>query len=79
MGCKSSAKISCYERQGRLPSLKTLFAFEAIYEASAHELFAGFAEEIGKEVDARKHELAKAWGEKPPKSNRPSGHHHISL
>lgn len=61
VGGRSNSKISGYERRGRLPSLKTLFAFEAIYGAPARELFAGLAEQIDKEVAARKHHLAKTW------------------
>ena len=71
VGCKSSSKISGYERRGRLPSLKTLFAFESVYDAPAHEIFAGFAERIGKDVAARKRELAKTWYVRNDKSDSP--------
>lgn len=74
VGCKSGAKISGYERRGRLPSLKTLFAFEAIYDAPARHLFAGFAETVEQEVLGRKRELTRAWFARPKAANSAERH-----
>lgn len=41
LGCQSGAKVSRYERLGRIPDLKTVFAYEAIFQKPARELFAG--------------------------------------
>jgi transcriptional regulator with XRE-family HTH domain len=41
LGCHSGAKVSRYERLGRLPSLATIFAYEVIFQKPTRELFAG--------------------------------------
>ena len=35
LGCHGGAKVSRYERTGRIPDLKTIFAFEAIFRKPA--------------------------------------------
>jgi transcriptional regulator with XRE-family HTH domain len=44
LGCHNSAKVSRYEHDRRVPSLETIFAYEAILGTSARELFAGIQE-----------------------------------
>jgi len=39
LGCRSGSKTSRYERFDREPSLKTAFAYEVVFSASAKELF----------------------------------------
>jgi len=41
LGCHGGAKVSRHERSGRIPDLKTIFAYEAIFQTPARELFAG--------------------------------------
>jgi transcriptional regulator with XRE-family HTH domain len=41
LGSHSGAKVSRYERSGRIPSVRTIFAYEAIFQKPARELFAG--------------------------------------
>jgi len=44
LGCHNSAKVSRYEHSRRVPSLDTIFAYEAILGCSSRELFAGIQE-----------------------------------
>src|SRR6058998_2773242 len=53
LGTQSGAKVCRYERFVREPSLETAFAFEAIFQRSARELFGGLYQKIEKEVAAR--------------------------
>ncbi len=41
LGCHSGAKVSRYERSGRIPASGRIFAYEAIFQKPARELFAG--------------------------------------
>src|SRR5688572_4692979 len=53
LGTQSGAKVCRYERFAREPSLETAFAFEAIFQKPAHELFGGLYQKIEKEVAVR--------------------------
>jgi transcriptional regulator with XRE-family HTH domain len=44
LGCRSGAKVSRYERFTRQPNLPTVFAYEAIFQTPARELFGGVAQ-----------------------------------
>ncbi len=59
IGLKSGDKISRYENFRRLPSLKTVFAYEVISQLPAGELFAGVFELVERETIKRAQELAK--------------------
>lgn len=53
LGTQSGAKVCRYERFVREPSLETAFAFEAIFQRPARELFGGLYQKIEQEVAAR--------------------------
>jgi len=44
-----------------VPNLRTIFAYEVIFDAHARELFAGIFDEVKREVDKRVKDLAKKW------------------
>jgi len=46
LGSESGAKISRIERRSRLPNLRTAFACEAVFGVPAHQIFAGFFDEV---------------------------------
>ena len=50
LGCHSGAKVSRYERSGRIPSVRTIFAYEAIFQKPARELFAGIYDRAERET-----------------------------
>jgi transcriptional regulator with XRE-family HTH domain len=50
LGCHGGAKVSRYERSGRIPDLKTIFAYEAIFQKPARELFAGIYDRAERET-----------------------------
>jgi len=53
LGRKNGAQLSRYEKQRRLPPLRTALAFEAIFKAPLAELFAGLRESVGQETSER--------------------------
>lgn len=53
LGTQSGAKVCRYERFVREPSLETAFAFEAIFQRPARELFGGLYQKIEQKVAAR--------------------------
>jgi transcriptional regulator with XRE-family HTH domain len=53
LGVKSGAKVSRYERLGRVPSLKTALALQALFGVPVAELFAGIYEQVEKETSER--------------------------
>lgn len=53
LGGRSGTKISRYESFSRLPSLRTVFALEAIYGVPASKLFAGVFDEARGKVEER--------------------------
>jgi transcriptional regulator with XRE-family HTH domain len=50
LGCHGGAKVSRYERSGPVPTLKTIFAYEAIFQKPARELFAGIHDRTERET-----------------------------
>jgi transcriptional regulator with XRE-family HTH domain len=50
LGYRGNAKVSRYERQGPIPTLKTIFAYEAIFQKPARELFAGIYDRAERET-----------------------------
>jgi len=48
--CHGGAKVSRYERSGRIPDLKTIFAYEVIFQKPARELFAGIYDRAERET-----------------------------
>ncbi len=57
LGCHGPAKISRYERQGSIPSLETLLAYEVIFQKPARELFAGIYDRVERETLRRVRQL----------------------
>jgi transcriptional regulator with XRE-family HTH domain len=57
LGCHGGAKVSRYERAGRIPDLKTIFAYEAIFQKPARELFAGIYDRAERETRRRIRQL----------------------
>ncbi len=53
LGSKNGAQLSRYEKQRRLPPLRTALAFEAIFKIPLAELFAGLRESVGRETSER--------------------------
>ena len=50
LGCHDGAKVSRYERRGAVPNLKTIFAYEGIFQKPARELFAGIYDRAERET-----------------------------
>lgn len=59
LSCTSGTKVSRYERNLRLPPLKTALAYEAIFGVPIQELFAGLYEQIEQEVRKQAKTLAQ--------------------
>ena len=57
LGCHGGAKVSRYERSGRVPDLKTIFAYEAIFQKPARELFAGIYDRAERETRRKVRQL----------------------
>ena len=53
LGRKNGAQLSRYEKQRRLPPLRTALAFEAIFKIPLPELFAGLRESVRRETSER--------------------------
>lgn len=53
IGSHSASRVSRYEQSGRLPNLRTEIAFEAVFQASASELFGGLFDETARAVRRR--------------------------
>jgi transcriptional regulator with XRE-family HTH domain len=53
LGVHSGAKVCRYERFSRKPSLRTVFAYEVIFQTPARELFAGVYQKVERTVTAR--------------------------
>lgn len=69
IGCRCRSKISKHERLEREPNLRTLLAYEIIFDSRLRDLYAGVFEEVETEVGARKRELAIHWA--TPEKNEP--------
>ena len=66
LGAESGAKVCRYERFAREPSLQTALAYEAIFQTSVSELFAGLYQNAERQVAARARALGrKTEGLKP--------------
>jgi transcriptional regulator with XRE-family HTH domain len=59
LGVEGAPKVCRYETFAREPSLRTLLAFEAIFQKTPSELFAGLYREIQTEVIARAKTLSR--------------------
>jgi len=57
LGCHGEAKVSRYERSGRIPDLRTIFAYEAIFQKPARELFAGIYVRVERETRRKVRQL----------------------
>ena len=57
LGCHSGTKVSRYERLGRVPGITTIFAYEAIFQKPARELFAGVYDRTERETLRRARQL----------------------
>jgi transcriptional regulator with XRE-family HTH domain len=66
LGTQSGETVSRYERAGRLPSLETALAFEAIFQKPIREIFSGVYKEIEREVVTRAHTLGERIGKRNP-------------
>ena len=53
LGSRNGAQLSRYEKQRRLPPLRTALAFEAIFKIPLAELFAGLRESVRRETSER--------------------------
>lgn len=53
LGGGSGAQLSRYEKQRRLPPLRTALAFEAIFKVPLAELFAGLRDDVDSETSQR--------------------------
>ncbi len=53
IGCKSSARISRYERCRQNPNLRTLLAYELLLHTPIRELYGGVAEEVERDMKKR--------------------------
>jgi transcriptional regulator with XRE-family HTH domain len=59
LGCRTGSKVSRYEHFKQEPSLRTALACEAVFRIPVRELFAGFADEIEREVAIRARRMAR--------------------
>jgi len=66
LGTQSGAKVCRYERFAREPNLETAFAYEAIFQRSARELFGGLYQKIEKAVVERAKALARRKNSRKP-------------
>ena len=57
LGSHGPTKVSRYERSGRIPDLKTIFAYEAIFQKPARELFAGIYDRAERETRRKVRQL----------------------
>ncbi len=65
LGVGSGAKVCRHERFVRVRELETLLAYEAIYQRTLPELFAGVYEKVTKEIAARAQKLLAEMGQEP--------------
>ena len=70
LGCRSAAKVSRYECFTRLPNLKTVLFYEALFGAPVAEMFAGLYQQVEKEASQRArilmHELESSKSKRIP-------------
>lgn len=65
LGCKSGAKLSRYERGGRLPSLETAIALELVFGVDSRELFRGHHTRVYQRVRRRAQRLSRRVDAQP--------------
>src|ERR1700692_1367099 len=61
LGRRNGAQLSRYEKQRRLPPLRTALAFEAIFKVPLADLFAGLRESVAHETSERIEKLAAGF------------------
>lgn len=59
LGVQSGARVSRYEHFLQCPTLRAVFAYEVIFRAPAHELFAGVFHEVERDIHKRAYTLIK--------------------
>jgi len=69
LGVQCGAKVSRYEALVREPNLKTLLAYEAIFDESIRDLFPALWRAIELEIVARAKLLLHRMSINPPKGN----------
>jgi transcriptional regulator with XRE-family HTH domain len=69
LGVRTASKVSRYERNHRLPPLRTALAYEAILGKPIAELFGGTSAAIEEEVRRRARSLGNASA-RPPRGSR---------
>jgi len=65
LGCENGSKVSRYERQSRVPHLKTLLAYKTIFGVSLGHLYSGTYFKISEEVKQRARKLLDTLLGKP--------------
>ena len=63
LGTLDGAKVSRYERNTRVPTLKTALTYEAIFRTPVSELFAGRFQEAEREATKRAKILSERLGQ----------------
>jgi transcriptional regulator with XRE-family HTH domain len=66
LGCKNAAQISRHERSRRLPSLRTVIAYQSILAAGTDKLFPEVKEKIYRDITYRAAQLRISLEHKPP-------------
>ena len=66
LGCRSGAKVSRYERFARLPTLRTVFACEALFRNPARQLFLGIFEAAERKILGRVRVLIRRLSKEMP-------------
>lgn len=66
LGCNARVKANRHERSARIPSLDAILAYEAVYGASAGELFAGVYQKVEHDTKRRARTLAQRLAKKEP-------------
>lgn len=59
LGCRSSAKVSRYERFSRQPNLQTVFIYEVVFQVPARVLFAGMFRDVERATMRRAQALVR--------------------
>jgi len=65
LGCDNGSKISRYERQTRVPNLKTLLGFQTIFAADVKQLYSGTHQDIAEETRKRARTLLQELAGQP--------------
>ena len=70
LGLSGGPKVSRYERGRRIPTLKTLLAYERVLGVPTRELFTGLNEQVDRETRSRARMLATRLAAQSPRSPR---------